>query len=103
MRSIISIITTVALTALLSLNAYAAKAGYTDFIMVFNRDISDSDFKKAQDDVLAANGVINHKYTAGLKGLSVSLPDNKDGLVNTFEAKDYVKFIETDQTVHTQN
>ena len=73
-------------------------AGYTDFIMVFNRDISDSDFKKAQDDVLAANGIINHKYTAGLKGLSVSLPDSNNGLVNTFEAKDYVKFIETDQT-----
>ncbi|CAO3660047.1 unnamed protein product [Umbelopsis ramanniana] len=103
MRSIISIFTTFALTSLFALNAYAAQAGYTDFIMVFNRDISDSDFKKAQDDVLAANGVINHKYTAGLKGLSVSLPDSNSGLVNTFEAKDYVKFIETDQTVHTQN
>ncbi|GAB5586999.1 hypothetical protein Unana1_01899 [Umbelopsis nana] len=66
--------------------------------MVFNRDISDSDFKKAQDDVVAANGVINHKYTKGLKGLAISIPDDH---VNTFESKDYVKFMEEDQTVHT--
>jgi ABC-type molybdate transport system substrate-binding protein len=70
-------------------------AGYSDFIMVFNRDISDSDFKKAQDDVTAANGIVNHKYTKGLKGLSISIPDNQ---VNTFESKDYVKFMEADQT-----
>ncbi|CAM0135632.1 unnamed protein product [Umbelopsis sp. WA50703] len=68
--------------------------------MVFNRDISDEDFAQAQKDVLAAKGIITHKYTAGLKGLGISIPDDT---VNTFDSKDYVKFMEEDQSVHTYN
>jgi hypothetical protein len=63
--------------------------------MVFNRDISDEDFAQAQKDVLAAKGIITHKYTAGLKGLGISIPDDT---VNTFDSKDYVKFMEEDQS-----
>lgn len=70
-------------------------AGYRDYIMVFNRDISDEDFAQAQKDVVEAKGVITHKYTAGLKGLGISIPDDT---VTTFDTKEYVKFMEEDQT-----
>ncbi|KAG2177252.1 hypothetical protein INT43_007909 [Umbelopsis isabellina] len=82
---------------LLTVITISPLAGYRDYIMVFNRDISDEDFAQAQKDVVEANGVITHKYTAGLKGLGISIPDDT---VTTFDSKEYVKFMEEDQTVH---
>ncbi|KAG2221994.1 hypothetical protein INT45_006694 [Circinella minor] len=68
--------------------------GFTNFIVVFKKPVSEQVYQRARSDVESAGGQVTNEYHHSLKGLAVELPN---GFVNTFESKPYVDFIEKDE------
>ncbi|KAG0165156.1 hypothetical protein DFQ30_008899 [Apophysomyces sp. BC1015] len=79
------------------MGAHAAESGYIDYIMALSKPATAAKFKQAREDVENVGGKVTYEITAGLKALTISLPE---GLVQTFDNKDYVDFIEEDKAVH---
>ncbi|KAL1934783.1 hypothetical protein VTP01DRAFT_6965 [Rhizomucor pusillus] len=83
---------------LFAVAAMAAESGYTDYIMAIKEPADDAKIKQARADVESCGGKVNYEVKYGLKALIVSIPDAQ---VSTFDAKDYIDFMEKDQEVHT--
>lgn len=68
--------------------------GFTDYIIGLSSPVTKDKIKKAKADIEKAGGKVLNEISLGMHGLIVSLPSD---LVQTFDAKDYVDFVEQDQ------
>lgn len=62
--------------------------------MAIKEPADDAKIKQARADVESCGGKVNYEVKYGLKALIVSIPDAQ---VSTFDAKDYIDFMEKDQ------
>ncbi|KAF7722754.1 hypothetical protein EC973_002708 [Apophysomyces ossiformis] len=79
------------------MTVHAAEPGYVDYIMALSEPATPEKFKQAREDVEKVGGKVTYEITIGLKALTISLPE---GLIQSFDNKDYVDFIEEDKIVH---
>lgn len=76
---------------------FAAEDGFASYIIGLSEPVTDKKIKEAKKDIEKAGGKVNFEITLGMHGLVVSFPTD---LVQAFEAKDYVDFIEEDKLFH---
>ncbi|KAI8384609.1 uncharacterized protein BYT42DRAFT_563064 [Radiomyces spectabilis] len=85
------------LVALFSAVAMAAESGYTDYILALREPVDQKKVDKAKSDIEAEGGKVTYEIKTGMKGLIVSLPNDR---VKAMADKDYVDFMEQDKSVH---
>ncbi|KAH0612839.1 uncharacterized protein H6S33_009219 [Morchella sextelata] len=70
-----------------------------NYIVTFKPDTTDSEIKKAKDDIIAKGGSIEHEYTL-IRGFSAKIPDGPS--IKALENSPHVENMELDQEVTTQ-
>ncbi|KAI9253909.1 hypothetical protein BDA99DRAFT_166685 [Phascolomyces articulosus] len=90
----------VVILVLIASVATGDKSGFSEYILVFKRPVSQKTYDDAKADVISAGGQVSYEYHSALQGLAVSLPDNR---VNTFKSKSYIDYVEKNQEAHTMS